>query len=372
MSKRKSAKSTTPKGSGTGREAAPSQPVGAKKRATGVLWGVMSILIAGLIGLLVWVSRQPATVTQPLAQPVEPTVPATPFQPITTPRPEVAMGAVGNCGRLPAFPEKFGFTSKTVIASTSERMIMGLVIYDPNNPPQVDNPWNGVYQHPTWDDAGYLGHFLYTESGDIYVFPAPRESLEPNPPEKQNILYRVDGQSGEMKAWLELPSEVKPSPENPFGILGVAYDCDSRMLYVASVFGSTRSQEIGRFYQISVEDGKIISTYENVDAMGMSVYSGSTGKRLYFGSARTPEVRSIALDPEGKFFGEPRLDLSLGGLGPGGDDRARRVKFGQDGTMTVVGFEFNFTLRAVSEQRQTEYKFMYDKGTDKWSYVEGA
>ena len=38
--------------------------------------------------------------------------------------------------------------------------------------------------------------------------------------------------------------------------------------------------------------------------------------------------------------------------------------------MTVVGFEFNFNLRAVSEQRQTEYKFIYDKATDKWGYVE--
>ena len=177
---------------------------------------------------------------------------------------------------------------------------MGLVIYDPTTRHRSIIPGMAFISTPLGTTRAILDISLYTESGDIYVFPAPRESLEPNPPEKQNILYRVDGQSGEMKAWLELPSEVKPSPENPYGILGVAYDCDSRMLYVRSVFGSTRAQEIGRFYQISVADAKIISTYENVDAMGISVYSGSTGKRLYFGSARTPEVRSIALDPAGQ------------------------------------------------------------------------
>ena len=286
---------------------------------------------------------------------------------ILTPRPELATGGVEFCRGNPAFPKSVGYPAQ-VLMSTSERTIMGMAMYSVDKRPTPDNPRNGVYQHPTWDNAGYLGHIVVDEVGNIYAYPAPRVSLIDNPPGQQNTIYRVDTQTGEMKKWLDLPADPAPSSENPFGILGLAYDCQNHTLYASSVQGSSRSQELGRLYHINVAEAKIIGQYESVDAFGMGVFNGSTGKRLYFGSARRPEVRSIALDGQGNFLGAPRVDLSLAGLGPVGDDRARRVLFDENLNLTVRGIEFNFTLVATSEQRQTPYRFGYDAAQDKWLF----
>jgi hypothetical protein len=100
----------------------------------------------------------------------------------------------------------------------------------------------------------------------------------------------------------------------------------------------------------------------------LGVYNGSRGTRLYFGAARLPEVRSLALDQTGNFVGAPRVDLSLAGLGPKGDDRARRILFDQQGNMGVRAIEFNFNLVATSEQMQNEYHFRYDRNQDSWMF----
>lgn len=328
---------------------------------TTLLWLLGALLLAGLIGLVVWIGRQPTLVAAP-----EPTVTpiptATPLAVLATPNPVIATGAVDSCRKLPEFRKSVGFDSQTAVLSTSERTIMGLVLYD------INNPQLGAYQHPSWKEAGYLGHVILDGKGDVYVYPAPRVSLIDNPPEKQNILYRVDGATGVMAPWLELPSAQPPTNENPFGLMGLAYDCETNTLYAASVAGSTRQQELGRIFRISLAEGKVLSSYDNVDAFGINIYKGSTGKRLYFASARTTDVRSIALDWQGEFAGSERLDGSLAGLGPVGDDRGRRIRYDRDGNMTVTGMEFRYNLVAQSETRQTDYLFTYDKNSDTWRY----
>ncbi|MFN8445076.1 MAG: hypothetical protein U0175_30090 [Caldilineaceae bacterium] len=326
-----------------------------------ILWVVGALLLVGLLGLVVWISRQPTLVAAPEPTATLPPT-ATPLAILATPNPVIATGAVDSCRKLPEFRKAVGFDSQTAVLSTSERSIKGLVLYD------VKNTQAGYYQHPSWTEAGYLGHVILDGKGDVYLYPAPRVSLIDNPPEKQNIVYRVDGTTGVMAAWLPLPSAQAPSTENPFGLMGLAYDCDTNTLYAASVAGSTRQQELGKIFRISVAEAKVLSTYDNVDAFGINIYKGSTGKRLYFASARTTDVRSIALDWQGEFAGNERLDGSLTGLGPTGDDRGRRIRFDRDGNMTVTGMEFRYNLVAQSETRQTDYLFKYDKNADTWTY----
>jgi hypothetical protein len=314
-----------------------------------LIWIGAAVLIVLIGGGVWWVRSRPQPVTAPAAT-------ATPAAPavILTPRPELATGAVDNCRMLPKFVKTVGLPEQ-VISSTSERRIMGLVMYDPANPPTAENPRNGIYQHPTWTQAGYLGHVVTDENGDIYTFPAPRVSLVDNPPDQQNIIYKVDTTTGKMAKWLELPAAALSSPENPFGVLGLAYDCETRLLYAASVTGSTRAGENGRIYRIDVQQAQVISQLDHIDAFGLGIFNGSTGKRLYFGAARQPEIRSIALDAAGDFVDAPRVDLSLAGLG--------------QNNMTVRAIEFNFNLVASSEQMQNEYRFSYDPTQDTWHAI---
>lgn len=219
------------------------------------------------------------------------------------------------------------------------------------------------YRAPTWASAGYLGPLAIDRQGNLYVAPTPYISLTDNPPELQNKIYRVDQDTGIMGEFLTLPWAQPPSSANPFGVMGLAYDCDTNSLYAASIAGSTRVQELGRIYRIDLSTRGIVSEYDNVDALSLLVYNTPTAKRLYFARARSPQVDSILLDARGDFWGEPRAEFTL--TGP--YNKARSIQINKQGEMVLRGYDFNFTLSAGGEERTTDYRFQYDAAADHWS-----
>lgn len=275
-----------------------------------------------------------------------------------------AIGGVYGCRAMPAFVQAQGFGGQAAL-STSEQRYTGLVLIEGAG---TENP--RVYQHPSWSSAGHLAPIQLDRRGNVFVVPAPQINVLENPAAEQNAVYRVDGASGEMARYVELPAAAPPSDQNPFGALGLAYDCDTDSLYASSVAGSTRRDEVGRIFRVDAQSPKVLTQRDGVDAMGVGVFNGRDGKRLYYGLARAPEIWSIALDAAGDFTGEPRLELSLEGLGPRGDDKARRIRF--DGTeLTVHAIEFNFNLVAPTEKQETLYRFGYDAADDRWVPLEG-
>ncbi len=304
------------------------------------LVGIVAVLAIG--GVLIWLNASSAPQGEP----------------------HLAMGwvpgPVNQCRGTPKFPtEKLGFT-RAVVFSTSERLNKGLQLIEPDENGELAK--GKKYQHPSWTQAGYLGVFVVDNQGNVFVAPSPRISLIDNPPERANILYKVDAETGVMSEFLKLPSAAPPSPENPYGILALAYDCDTNSLYVTSVMGSTRAQQVGRIYRVDLKTGQVVDQYDDFDAFGVNAYNLATGKRLYFGSARTPEVFSIALDRAGNFWGEPRLEVTL----KGAFNKPRRIDFNVREEMLVRGIDFNFTLSATSEDRRTDYVFGYANANDKW------
>ncbi|MBL8056834.1 MAG: hypothetical protein JNK29_09055 [Anaerolineales bacterium] len=310
-------------------------------------WWPVAVLLLGVAGLA-WAASRPAA-------PVGP--------PAATPR---TLGGVANCARQPAFAAAAGFSPNAALTTSDDRR-MGLVLMEALADGRLQQ-----YQHETWTLAGWLGGLVLTESGDVYVIPAPRVSLWDNPPEKSTILYRVDGQSGAMAAALTLPAAQPPAAANPFGLLGLTYDCETHSLYVSSVAGSSRSAEVGRLFRVDLSGAapKLAAQLDGVDAIGVGVFNGAQGKRLYFGSARTSEVRSVALDAAGNFTGAPRLEFSLAEHDPRGDDKARRLSFDQSGGLQVEGLKFNFNLVATSEHRQNRYRYRYDPAADSWTFLD--
>jgi hypothetical protein len=280
--------------------------------------------------------------------------------------PGLTIGPVMGCRVVPAFAKALGYTESSVLDTQGQ--LKGLILYDP--PATPGGQPTHTYRHQSWDMAGYLGPLTVDKSGNVYVAPAPRVSLYENPPEKQNTVYRVDATTGDMAEFIVLPFGAAPSSENPYGVLGLTYDCDTHSLYVSSVAGSTLANERGRIYRVDLHTGKIASQLDGTDAFGLGVFNGSSGKRLYFGAARASEVRSVALADDGRFAGTPRLDVSILGWGPEGDDKARRIIFDTRNVMLVRGMEFEFNLIATSERRQTDYKLAYDPAADAWKSME--
>jgi len=272
-------------------------------------------------------------------------------------------GVVDSCRAQPKFMAKTGLGRQIAIDSR-QRGYTGLRLQDV----QTGKTW----QHETWDDAGHVGAFERDRQGNIYVAPTPEVSLKENPPELQNRIYRIDAQTAKMRLFMELPWEKPPSPSNPFGVLGLAYDCNTDSLYASSVAGSSGKEELGTIYQINVQQKKIINQLNNTDVIGVGIFNTKKDKRLFYGSARSSNVFSIGLDAKGSFYGEPRYEFSLATLQGGNSTIAKKIRFKKQGQnnyiMTVKEMEFGFRLPAENNPFTNKYLFQYQKD-DVWKFL---
>jgi hypothetical protein len=270
------------------------------------------------------------------------------------------------CKRQPAFIKALGFNPDRSALSTSEKKNIGLALIEFNKPGDTSNGGRKIYRHPSWKIGGWLGPIQLDPNGNCFTGSVPVINLLDNPPAKQNMIYRVDAQSGEMKVFAALPAAENISVTNPYGILGFTYLCESNTLYVSTVQGSTREKENGFIYALDANTGKIIDKMPGADVLGMGI-SYTNGKRmLYFGSARTPDVFSMQLTKEGKFSSKPQLAFSLTGMGARGDDKARKIRFDKNGNMQVFAIEFNYNLTAPTEKQESIFTFTWDDALKKW------
>lgn len=271
-----------------------------------------------------------------------------------------------DCKAQPVFIKKMGFNPGRSALSTSEKRMMGLVLIEFNQPGDTSNGGRKTYQHPSWKSAGWLGPIQLDPYGNCFVGPVPVINLLDNPPAKQNIIYKADAQTGELKIFTELPAVENISSTNPYGILGFAYLCESNIIYVSTVQGSTRQKENGFIYALDAAAGKVIDKISNTDAIGMGISYVSGKRTLYFGSARSSDIFSVTLSKEGKFLDKPQPAFSIAGMGPRGDDKVRRIKFDKNGQMQIYGLEFQFNLTAPTEKQENVYTFTWDEGQKEW------
>lgn len=276
---------------------------------------------------------------------------------------KLPLGPVTGCQAMPAFIGRTPL-GQPVAIDTQQRGYTGLRLLNP----QSGRTW----QHPSWDDAGHVGAFVRDRQGNIYVAPTPEVSLKDNPPALQNRIYRIDAQTGEMALWLELPAADPPSPSNPFGTMGLFYDCDTDSLYASSLAGSTPREVKGRVYRLAVADATVQDQLDATDAIGVGVFNGTQGKRLYLGSARSSDVYSVALDARGNFAGDIRQEFALATLPDGNTTSVRKFEFGgRDGQflMQAKEMEFGFRLLAENNPHKRVYQFRYMAERDRWEFI---
>lgn len=273
-----------------------------------------------------------------------------------------------SCQVQPVYFSQTGLNVKSAALSTSEKKVKGLVAVEyvqTANGLQKGKTW----QHKTWSLYGWLGPITTDDKGNSYVAPVPVINVLENLTEKQNVVYKVDTRTAEMKPLVELPAPPVDNHENPYGVLSVYFDCDSKMLYASSVYGSDRANEQGVIYIIDPQTGAIKDQLKGIDAVGLCVGGISGEKKLYIGSSRNSKVYSIELSKAGNFIGKINEEFTLDLLGPRGDDKARRIRFNKDGTMLVYGIEFNYNLTAATEKQETIYQFRYNDEEKRWVFM---
>lgn len=276
------------------------------------------------------------------------------------------MGGVYECAAISPFIPKKGIQQPAAIDTTVSRL-PGLVIRELEGKKRL-------YQGKSWQQTGHVGSTVRDSFGNIYVVSVPSIGLDTNPLAKRNTIYKVDGQTGEMNVWVNLPLPEESSQINPFGTLGMAIDCETQSLYVSSVAGSTPKEVLGTIYQLSLKSGEILEQYSSVDSIGLGVFNFPEEKRLYYGDARSSSVYSISLTETGGFkrAQNPKYELSLLAIKNGDSTQARKIRFIVDDqqrhTMIVSDTEFSYRLQAETNRRYRDYAFVWSAKVKQWVF----
>lgn len=338
MSRRKKRPQSTQLAAKASHSASPKSTKAQNRRSLLALGSVLAVLAVFGVGLW-WVNRSSATASN------------------------FPVGEVTSCKQIPPFAQAQGFGVNAVL-DTQARRVRGMVMYDLTSDGQeASQP--APYQHPSWSKAGYLSSPILDRDGAIYVGAVPWVSILYNPPAAANKVYRIDPRTAELSELLDLPTAASANNTNPYGILALNYDCNTHSLYVSSVLGSTKDQQFGRIFRVDLATNKASIVLDGVDSFGIGVYNGNTGKRLYYALARQPQIYSIALDNQGNPTGQPRQEIDFSGQGYHGDERGRRISFG-DATMQVRIVQFDYTLTAVTNPNETTLSYRYNPQTDSW------
>lgn len=249
-----------------------------------------------------------------------------------------------SCAAVPRFATKKGINKPLI--STADRKRTGLVIY----PVLSQNRLGKPLQLPSWKDAGRLGPFFSDENGNIFVAPVPNVNAMENPPESQNWIYKIDTNTGELSVFSKIQVDKLPSQTNPYGLLGLEYDCRRKIIYASTVSGSSYNQELGKIVAIEASSGKVVSEFKGIDAMGV----GLGDDALYIGKTRTSEIFKINLDKNGHFASN-KAEYVLR-LEPFNINKARKIRILKD-IMTVHTTEFYYNLAGQTEFEQPVFRY---------------
>jgi hypothetical protein len=275
---------------------------------------------------------------------------------------DVAPEAVDGCRSTPRFVAAAAASANMALATDGREMGLALRAADAAAP---------AYQHPTWDDAGYLGAIAYDQAGNVYAAPTPRLSLVDNPLAGAATIWRADTATGELRPFATLPGAA--SERNPFGALGLFYACGLDTLYAGSVLGSTPSAERGGVIAIHLPDGGQTMLLEDADVMGVLVVRQGAGYTLYAGLARRPAIVAVPLDGQGRAIGPAAQLIDLLDAGATPQERARKLRLVGGALLAdLVPFNFSLQANATDAPQIRQAAWGWDAAAGAWALRQAA
>ncbi len=277
-----------------------------------------------------------------------------------------------NCKKFPSFISKLGYTLATSAFSTTEKNKVGIVLLELQRDKTTKKVNANVdrlktYQDESWKKYGYLSSITFDNKGNIYVIPTPFISLLQNKPWQMNKILKVNSDNGKMNVWMSFTADSAQPINNPYGMLGLTYNCNDSSIWSSTVYGSSRHQEAGIIYHIDMQSKKIIDTLLNVDALALAINEDENqAQRLYYSSPRNGKILSYIVDKRGLIIRtSKRVEVSLENLGLRGDDKGRKIRF-INNSMIITGKTFNYNLEATSDKIESTYTFQWGRATNRW------
>ncbi len=233
------------------------------------------------------------------------------------------------CGRLPSFLQKLHIVQPIMI-DLSQQYFKGIALLYGKGLRKVLHP-------KQWEQFAYLGTYVLDPKGNIYLTPMPFISIDPTTFNLQTNIYRLDTQTGKLSLWMHL-DDVNPSPNNPYGVTAIAYDCTDGTLWVSAIDESSYKSQKGVIYHIDPRTKRVLHRIEGFDALSLAVAKGEKGERvLLAGSAREAALYAINIS---SLSDKPIKVLTL----PSADIRIRKIKVKSLNYLQLETIAFQYAL----------------------------
>ena len=258
-----------------------------------------------------------------------------------------------NCAVLPGFLYKKGILQP--IIDLSQQHYTGIAFYYGKN-------FDKVLHKKQWEQFEHLGTYTISSNANIYLTPNPFISIKPTTFNLQKAIYKLDGVTGKLSRWMVI-DEVKPTSQNPYGLISILFDCKDNTLWVSSIDKSNYKEAKGRIYHIDIKNKKILSKTQGFDALTLNWIYTKDNRYIIAGSARDNGVylfklKGNSLEPKPiKLFELPDPTL-----------RVRKIKVVGKNHLKVEAIKFNYSLVAQTAKKQRViFDAIYDSKAKKWT-----
>ncbi len=257
------------------------------------------------------------------------------------------------CGRTPAFLRNLHIPQPVMIDLSQKRFTGIALLYGHNFQKAL---------HPKqWEQYEHFSTYALDERGNIYLVPTPFISIRPTTFALQKNLYRLDSHTGKVSIFMEL-DDVTPSPNNPYGINAVAYDCTAKQLWVGAIDASDYREQKGVLYRIDPRTKKILQRYTGFDALTLAIVRTTRGRYLLAGSARDHGLYAFAMDEHG-LISDPKKILEI----PNPNEHIRKIKIAGKNRLHIETIPFSYSLIARSAKKdRTRYAATWDPKRRAW------
>ena len=214
----------------------------------------------------------------------------------------------------------------------------------------------------TWEVFDYFSTYALDPKGNMYLTPMPFVSVKEKTFEFQKNIYFLDTNSGNLSVWMSL-NEVKATPNNPFGVIALVYDCEDNTLWVSAIDESSYNKSMGVIYHIDIASKKILQRVKGVDALSLTLFKSSKGKFLLVGDARKNQLLAMEIR-EGRAFRNLSKLLEL----PNTLEHIRKIKVQGENLLELQTIPFSYTLIAQTSSGEDRkyYRAVWQSAKRSW------
>ena len=247
------------------------------------------------------------------------------------------------CSRPPKFLRQMHIPQPVMI-DLSQKHYTGIALRYGTNFTQVLHP-------KQWEQYAHFSTYTLDAVGNLYLVPTPYISIHPTTFTLQKKLFRLDTTTGRVSIFMTF-DDVRPRPDNPYGLSAVTYDCKDQTLWVAAIDESSYRHPRGVIYHVDPVHRRILQRVEGFDALTLRMIHTHKGTFLLAGSARDNGLYAFDISAEKGLASTPHKILEI----PNPNGRIRKISLQAKNQLELQTIPFSYSLVAqAAKEDRTHY-----------------